>query len=59
MSHLGKTSGVSYIVAFPFTLEKYFKAKELWKFKYFTMQKNNLQKNLQKEIKILLDIITL
>jgi hypothetical protein len=33
-------------VAMPFTLEKYFKAKEeeLWKLKYFTMQKYNLQK---------------
>jgi hypothetical protein len=34
-------------MALPFTLKKYLKAKEeeLWKFKYFTMQKYNLQKN--------------
>jgi hypothetical protein len=34
-------------MALPFTLKKYIlKAKEeLWKFKYFTMQKYNLQKN--------------
>jgi len=37
-------------------IEKYLKAKEeLWKFKYFTMQKYNLQKKNQ----ILQDIITL
>jgi uncharacterized metal-binding protein len=35
-----------------------FKAKEeLWKFKYFSMQKYNLQKNPLKETKILQDII--
>jgi hypothetical protein len=40
--------------------KKYLKAKEeLWKFKYFTMQKYNLQKNPLKETKILQDIITL
>jgi hypothetical protein len=34
--------GVCHIVALPFTLKKYLKAKEeLWKFKYFTMQKYN------------------
>jgi hypothetical protein len=40
-------------VALPFTLKKrYVKAKEeLWKFKYFTMQRYNLQKNPQKETK--------
>jgi hypothetical protein len=33
----------------PFTLESVFKAKEeLWKFKYLTMQKYNLQKNSSK-----------
>jgi hypothetical protein len=33
-------------LALPFTLKKYFKAKEeLWKLKYFTMQKYNLSKN--------------
>jgi hypothetical protein len=37
--------GVSHIVALPFTLKMYLKAKEeLWKFKYFTMQKYNLKK---------------
>jgi hypothetical protein len=41
-------------------IKKYIKAKEeLWKFKYFTMQKYNLQKNPLKETKILQDIITL
>jgi len=40
--------------------KKYLKVKEeLWKFKYFTMQKYNLQKNPLKETKILQDIITL
>jgi hypothetical protein len=35
-----------------------FKAKEeLWKFKYFSMQKYNLRKNPLKETKILQDII--
>jgi hypothetical protein len=48
-------------VALPYTLKKYLKAKEeLWKFKYFTMQCYNLQKNpLKEETKILQDIITL
>jgi len=41
-------------------IKKYLKAKEeLWKFKYFTMQNYNLQKNHLKETKILQDIITL
>ncbi len=35
------------------------KEEELWKLKYFTMQKYNLQKNALKETKILQDIITL
>jgi hypothetical protein len=35
-------------------IRKYLKAKEeLWKFKYFTMQKYNLYKNPAKETKIL------
>jgi len=39
--------GVPYTMALPFTLKKYLKAKEeLWKFKYFNMQKFNLQKKL-------------
>jgi hypothetical protein len=42
-------------------IKEYPKAKEeeLWKFKYFNMQKYNLQKNRLKETKILQDIITL
>jgi hypothetical protein len=36
-------------VALPFYIEKYLKAKEeIWKLKYFTMQKYNLQKILSK-----------
>jgi hypothetical protein len=39
-------------MALPFTLKKYLKAKEeLWKLKYFTIQKYNLPKILQKEPK--------
>ncbi len=39
-------------VALPFTLKNYLKAKgELWKLKYFTIQKYNLQKFLQKKNK--------
>jgi hypothetical protein len=41
-------------------IKKNIKAKEqLWKLKYFTMQKYNLQKNPLKETKILQDIRTL
>jgi hypothetical protein len=41
-------------------IKKYLKAKEdLWKLKYFTIQKYNLQKNPLKETKILQHIITL
>jgi hypothetical protein len=42
-------------------IKKYLKAKEeeLWKLKYFTMQKYNLQNNPLKETQILQDIITL
>jgi hypothetical protein len=40
--------------------KKHLKAKEeLWKLKYFTMQKYNLPKNPLKETKIFQDIITL
>jgi len=47
-------------VALPFTLKHYLKAKEqLWKLKYFTMQKYNLQKNPLRETKILQDATTL
>jgi hypothetical protein len=41
-------------------IKKYVKAKELWKLKFFTMQKNTLSsKNPPKETKILQDTITL
>jgi hypothetical protein len=41
-------------------IKKYLKAKEeLWKLKYFTIQKYNLQKKLSKKTKILQNIITL
>jgi len=41
-------------------IKKYLKAKEeLWKLKYFTMQKYNLQNIPLQETKILQDIITL
>jgi len=51
---------VCHIVALPYTQKKYLKTKdELWKFKYFTMQKYNLQKNALKGTKILQDIRTL
>jgi hypothetical protein len=42
-------------------IKKYLKAKEeeLWKLKYFTMPKYNLQKNPLQETQILQDIITL
>jgi hypothetical protein len=37
--------GVCHTMALPITLKKYIKAKEeLWKLKYFTMQKYNLLK---------------
>jgi hypothetical protein len=51
--------GMCLTVALPFTLKKYLKAKEkLWKLKYFTMLKYNLQKILLKKPKCLEDIIT-
>jgi len=41
-------------------IKKYLKAKEeLWKLKYFTMQKYNLPKIPPKETKVFQDIITL
>jgi hypothetical protein len=52
--------GVCCTMALPFFIKKYFKAKEeLWKLKYFTMQKYNLlhqksSKRNQKSFKILL-----
>jgi hypothetical protein len=43
---------------FTIYIQKYFKEKkELWKLKYFTMRKYNLQKNPLKENKILQVII--
>jgi hypothetical protein len=52
-----ETRGVSHF-GLAIYIKKYLKAKEeLWKFKYFTMQKYNLQKN--KNTKIFQDIITL
>jgi hypothetical protein len=43
-------------MALPFTIKRYLKAKqELRNFKYFIMQKYNLQKNPLKETKILQD----
>jgi hypothetical protein len=48
-------------VALPFLPKKYLKnaKEELWKLKYFTIQKYNLQENPLKETKILQDIISL
>jgi len=54
-----KTRGMSHC-GLAIYIKKYLKAKEeLWKFKYFTMQKYNLQKNSVQKTKILQDIITL
>jgi hypothetical protein len=51
---------VIHIVALPFTLKSILikaKEEELWKLKYFTIQKYNLQKNtLKEQTKILQDI---
>jgi hypothetical protein len=53
------TRGVSHC-GLAICIKMYLKAKEkLWKFKYFTMQKHDLQKNPLKETKFLQDIITL
>jgi len=54
-----ETRGVSYC-GLAIYIKKDLKAeKQLWKLKYFTMKKCNLQKNPLKETKILQDIITL
>jgi hypothetical protein len=54
-----ETMGVSHY-GLGIYIKKYLMAKEeLWKFKYFTMQKYILQKNPLKETKILQYIITL
>ncbi len=45
-----KKQGVCHTMALPFTLKKYLKEKEeLWKLKYFTTQKYNLQNMLLKK----------
>jgi hypothetical protein len=52
--------GVSHCGLAIIFIKEYLKAKEeLWKLKYFTTQRYNLQKNPLKETKILQDIITL
>jgi hypothetical protein len=56
----GKQGGVCHTdCGLAIYIKKYLKAKEeeLWKLKYFTMQKYFLQKNPLKETKILQDII--
>jgi hypothetical protein len=54
-----KTRGVSHC-SLAMYIKKYLKAKEeLWKLKYFTMQKYINLQNPLKETKILQDIITL
>jgi hypothetical protein len=53
-SYLLRTRGVSHF-SLAIYIKKHQQAKEeLWKFKYFTMQKYNLQKNPVNETKILL-----
>jgi hypothetical protein len=53
-----KTRGVRHFGLAIYIKKVYLKAKEnLWKFKYFTMQKYNRQKNPLGETKILQDII--
>ncbi len=55
-----KQGGVSHHCLAIYILKSILHAKEeLWKLKYFTMQKYNLQKNPLKETKILQNIITL
>jgi len=45
-----KKQGVCHTVALAIYIKKYLKAnEELWKFKYFTMQKYNLQNNCLKK----------
>jgi hypothetical protein len=52
--------GVSHYGLAIFYIKKYLEAKEeLWKFKYLTVQKYDLQKIPLKETKILEDIITI
>jgi hypothetical protein len=59
-SYSDSTLVLGLYLALPIYIKMYLKAKvELWKLKYFTMQKYNLEKNPLKETKILQDIITL
>jgi len=45
-----RNKGVCHTVALAIYIKKYLKAnEELWKFKYFTMQKYNLQNNCLKK----------
>jgi hypothetical protein len=54
-----KTRGVSHC-GLAICIKKYLEAKEeLWKLKYFTIQRYNLQNILLKKSKILQDIVTL
>jgi hypothetical protein len=59
MSHLGKTSGVSCIVALPFTFKSILRQKNYGNSNISPCKKYNFQKNPQKEIKILPNIIIL
>ncbi len=60
MGQKGKQGGVCHTMALPFTLKSMLRQKEeLWKLKYFPMQRYNLQKIHLKETKILQDIRTL
>jgi hypothetical protein len=54
-----RTRGVSHhcLAILHFKSILHAKEEELWKLKYFTMQKSNLQKNPLKQTKILQDII--
>jgi hypothetical protein len=52
--------GVCHTVALPFTLKSILmQKKELWKLKYFIMQKYKVQKTPLKETKVFQDIKTL
>jgi hypothetical protein len=60
LSPIGKNMGCVSHCDLAIYIKNYLNANEnLWKFKYFTMQKYNLQKNPLKETKTLQDIITL
>jgi hypothetical protein len=60
MFSLRGEQGVCHHYGLAIYIKKYLKAKEeLWKFKYLTMQKYNLQKIPLKETKILQDISNL